>query len=102
GDLLHFFFGFGSKAVCQCILVSLCQCIGTWDLMLLSPKLWGDDRQNYSSSLASILASSANFRQNDLVIGNEVGCRYVFAAFPVYEILTVAYLARRLLFFFMQ
>ena len=70
--------------------------------MMLSRKLWGGDRQNYSNSLASILASSANFRQNDLVIGNEVGCRYVFAAFPVYEILTVAYLARRLLSFLMQ
>src|SRR5436190_9529925 len=62
----------------------------------------GGDRQNYSNSLASILASSAKLRQNDLVIGNEVGCRYVFAAFPVYEILTVANLARRLLSFLMQ
>ncbi len=40
------------------------------------------DRQNYSNSLASILASSAKLRQNDLVIGNEVGCRYVLRSIP--------------------
>src|SRR5437762_12546868 len=36
-------------------------------------------------------------RENDLVIGNKVRCRYLCAAFPVYEIFAVACLSCRLL-----
>lgn len=47
-------------------------------------------------------APAANFRKNHLVIGNELGCRYVWRSIPVYEIVTVARPAHRFLYFFVQ
>src|SRR6267154_1888577 len=44
--------------------------------MELPRKVSGDNRRNV---FKFVLASKTNFRENDLVIGNEVRCRYVFA-----------------------
>ncbi len=63
----------------------------------------GADPQN-ACKFASRLCQrrQRTFGKNDLVIGNELGCRYGWRRFPVYEIVTVARPAHRLLYFFMQ
>jgi hypothetical protein len=66
----------------------------------LSRKLSGRGPAELFKFFGGILASSAN-TENDLVIGKRLD-EYVLRSIPVYEILTVAYLARRLLPFLMQ
>jgi hypothetical protein len=49
-----------------------------------------------------VSASSELSEKSDLVIGNELGCRYVWRSIPVYEIVTVARPVHRFPYFLVQ
>jgi hypothetical protein len=80
------------KAFRHCILVDLCQTIGTWDLMAAA-----EGPGDPCKRIQIRVASKTNFRENDLVIGNEVRCRYVFAQHSQFMKFSLSLRLRRLL-----